>query len=184
MFSGVAKLAFHKAHWLSSRIPESCLLIILGIVFGGIVFEADHECDPTTDKVLPTFTSDMFFLYLLPPIILEASWSLYNTNFFNNIRAILLLAVGGTIINFLLIGALLLAVVSSELVSTTNLSTIQIFLFASIISAVDPVLRLLSNESNFFYLLFRLLFYQSLLRLVSILICISWCLESPYSMMV
>merc|ERR1719284_973630 len=66
--SGIAKLAFHKAHWLSSRIPESCLLIILGIVFGGIVFEADDERNPTTDKVLPTFTSDMFFLYLLPPI--------------------------------------------------------------------------------------------------------------------
>ena len=33
--SGLAKLGFHKAHWLSSRVPESCLLIILGVAFGG-----------------------------------------------------------------------------------------------------------------------------------------------------
>ena len=33
--SGLAKLCFHKAHWLSSRVPESCLLIILGVAFGG-----------------------------------------------------------------------------------------------------------------------------------------------------
>ena len=91
------------------------------------------------DKVLPKFTSDMFFLYLLPPIILEASWSLYNNNFFGNIRTILLYAVVGTILNFILIGFLLLAVVQYNLVSTTSLTTIQIFLFASLISAVDPV---------------------------------------------
>ena len=89
--------------------------------------------------MLPEFTSDMFFLYLLPPIILEASWSLYNNNFFSNIRAILLFAVVGTIINFLLIGGLLKAVVDSEYVTTTSLSTIHIFLYASLISAVDPV---------------------------------------------
>jgi len=165
IFSGVAKLAFHKAHWLSSRIPESCLLIILGIVFGGIVFEADDERNPTTDKVLPTFTSDMFFLYLLPPIILEASWSLYNTNFFNNIRAILLLAVVGTVINFLLIGGLLLAVVSNQLVSTLTLTKTQIFLFSSIISAVDPVAVLsIFTEVGVNPHLYFLVFGESLLN--------------------
>ena len=138
VFSGVAKLVFHKAHWLSSRVPESCLLIILGVAFGGCLYEADvkHRDD---DKVLPKFTSDMFFLYLLPPIILEASWSLYNSNFFSNIRTILLFAVAGTIINFLLIGCLLLTACSNGLVTTTSLTTIQIFLYASLISAVDPV---------------------------------------------
>ena len=38
--SGLAKLLFHKAHWLSSRIPESCLLILLGVLFGGLLYGA------------------------------------------------------------------------------------------------------------------------------------------------
>ena len=51
IFSGVAKLVFHKAHWLSSRVPESCLLIILGVVFGGLLYEADSD-NRNADKVL------------------------------------------------------------------------------------------------------------------------------------
>ena len=117
------------------------MLIILGIIFGGCLYEADGERRDVKagDKVLPEFTSDLFFFYLLPPIILEASWSLYNSNFFSNIRSILLFAVAGTVINFLLIGALLLAVCDAGLVSTTDMTPIQIFLYASLISAVDPV---------------------------------------------
>ena len=133
--SGLAKLGFHKAHWLSSRVPESCLLILLGVLFGGLFYGTRSMLG---DIVLPEFTADMFFLYLLPPIILEASWSLYNTNFFNNLRAILLLAVVGTVANFLLIGGLLVAVISTNLI-TTEITVPQTFLFASLISAVDPV---------------------------------------------
>ena len=150
--SGIAKLIFHKAHWLSSRVPESCLLIILGIMFGSCIYEADGEKMrrdvEAGDKVLPEFTSDLFFFYLLPPIILEASWSLYNSNFFSNIRSILLFAVAGTVINFLLIGALLLAVCDAGLVSTTDMTPIQIFLYASLISAVDPVYLNCTNKKS------------------------------------
>ena len=78
-----------------------------------------NTTEKDTDRVLPDFTSDIFFFYLLPPIVLEASWSLYNKNFFSNIRAILLLAVVGTVLNFLLIGCLMVAVVSAGLTSTT-----------------------------------------------------------------
>ena len=143
IFSGVAKLVFHQARWLSSRVPESCLLIILGTVTGGVLYLDQAQ---ERDTVLPQFTSDLFFFYLLPPIILEASWSLYNPNFFSNLRAILLFAVAGTLINFLLIGGLLVAVVRAGLVTTTSLTTIQTFLYASLISAVDPVfIYLLGN---------------------------------------
>jgi len=165
IFSGVAKLVFHKAHWLSSRVPESCLLIILGVAFGGCLYEAVGEGQKEVDTVLPRFSSDMFFLYLLPPIILEASWSLYNNNFFSNIRAILLFAVVGTIINFLLIGGLLLIVVNADLVSTNSLTTIQIFLFASLISAVDPVAVLsIFTEVGVNPHLYFLVFGESLLN--------------------
>ena len=166
--SGLAKLCFHKAHWLSSRVPESCLLIILGVAFGGLLHLKEKDLHDSNsyenDRVLPDFTSDIFFLYLLPPIILEASWSLYNKNFFSNIRAILLLAVVGTVLNFLLIGGLLVAVVKLEL-TTYAITPIQTFLFASLISAVDPVAVLsIFTEVGVNPHLYFLVFGESLLN--------------------
>ena len=152
MLSGLAKLGFHRAHFVSSRIPESCLLIILGAVFGALIYafyedecSLNQSCTDDSQLVFPKFTPDLFFLYLLPPIILEAAYCLHNKHFFDNIRAILLFAVIGTIINFLLTGSLLIYVqklgwITSELnASPRYLTTVEIFLFSSLISAVDPV---------------------------------------------
>ena len=38
LLSGLAKLAFHRAHVISSKVPESCLLVILGVLFGGLLY--------------------------------------------------------------------------------------------------------------------------------------------------
>ena len=35
LISGLAKLGFHRLPALSSRVPESCLLVLLGLSFGG-----------------------------------------------------------------------------------------------------------------------------------------------------
>ena len=60
--------------------------------------------------MFPKFTPQLFFLYLLPPIILEAAYCLHNEHFFDNIRSILFFAVVGTLINFVLTGGLLIFV--------------------------------------------------------------------------
>ena len=144
LLCGLAKLGFHRAHVISSRVPESCLLIILGILFGGMlsVFYDDQcpqnqRCIDYSWQVFPKFTPQLFFLFLLPPIVLEAAYSLHNEHFFLNIRSILCLAVVGTIINFLLTGGLLVLVKHLGWIvldSNNSLSTIEILLFA-----VDPV---------------------------------------------
>ena len=147
LISGLAKLGFHRAHFLSSRVPESCLLIILGVLFGGLLYafyndecSVNQSCTDESKLVFPKFTSELFFFYLLPPIILEAAYCLHNKHFFDNIRSILLFAVLGTIINFLLIGGLLILVQNLNWIDTSGKSTsVQIFLFSSLISAVDPV---------------------------------------------
>ena len=41
LVSVLAKLMFHSAHWLSTRVPESCVLILVGLVFGGVLFAGD-----------------------------------------------------------------------------------------------------------------------------------------------
>lgn len=55
-------------------------------------------------SVLP----DLFFLYLLPPIALDAGYFLPNNAFFLNIGTILLYAVVGTIFNIVTIGNFLI----------------------------------------------------------------------------
>ena len=36
-FAAGSKLIFHETHWLSSRFPESCVLIILGVIMGHVI---------------------------------------------------------------------------------------------------------------------------------------------------
>ena len=154
LLSGLAKLGFHRAHVISSKVPESCLLIILGVLFGGLLYlffddecSFNQRCLDYSHLVFPKFTPDLFFLYLLPPIILEAAYCLHNKHFFDNIRSILLFAVVGTVINFLLTGGLLILVQYLGLIgfqedsegNYVSLSIVEILLFASLISAVDPV---------------------------------------------
>jgi len=53
--------------------------------------------------------SDVFFLYMLPPIILDAGYFMPNRLFFDHLGTILLMAVIGTIFNALTIGGSLYA---------------------------------------------------------------------------
>ena len=55
-------------------MPESCVLIIVGIFIGLMVYSAeeyDHR-NHTDNRIVyfPSFTADLFFNVLLPPIIL------------------------------------------------------------------------------------------------------------------
>ena len=50
------------------------------------------------------FSAQTFFIFLLPPIMLDSAYSLHDRNFVDNIGTILLFAVVGTLINTVLIG--------------------------------------------------------------------------------
>ena len=92
-------------------------MIILGVLFGGLLYlffrdecSLNQKCLDYDHLVFPKFTPELFFLYLLPPIILEAAYCLHNEHFFDNIRSILVFAVVGTVINFVLTGGILILV--------------------------------------------------------------------------
>ncbi|EPB80853.1 hypothetical protein ANCCEY_00055 [Ancylostoma ceylanicum] len=86
---------FHKSQVLEKIFPESALLIVLGLIVGLILDEL---------WVLDIYLHpDLFFLYLLPPIALDAGYFLPNNAFFLNIGTILLYAVVGTIFNIITI---------------------------------------------------------------------------------
>ena len=149
LLSALAKLLFHKTKFISSRIPESCLLIVMGIMFGGFLYAVDactlhNECTDPKKKIFPEFTPELFFYILLPPIILESAYSLHNKIFVDNIKTIILFAVLGTILNFLMIGGFLILAqyIHAYLPKrwthtlTANITPVQILLFSSLISAV------------------------------------------------
>jgi solute carrier family 9 (sodium/hydrogen exchanger), member 3 len=77
--------------------PESCLLIFVGVLIGALLLS-------THSVHMQPLTPDTFFLYMLPPIILDAGYFMPNRLFFDHLGTILLFAVVGTVFNTLTIG--------------------------------------------------------------------------------
>merc|ERR1712168_82876 len=152
------KLGFQKAPGIKNYFPESSILILVGLLIGIVLFLADYN------KHAVTLTPDIFFLFLLPPIIGEAGYFMPNRLFFDQLGTILLMAVVGTIFNMITIGGSLFLIGmtglfkngdnctavedSADLFNSessfedpgcTNPGFLETMLFGSLIAAVDPV---------------------------------------------
>ncbi|KAM3827452.1 sodium/hydrogen exchanger 2-like [Vipera latastei] len=132
LLASLAKIGFHLFDKLPSVVPESCLLIVVGLIMGGIIFGLN-------DKSPPVMDSSVFFLYLLPPIVLDAGYFMPSRPFFENIGTILLYAVVGTIWNVFGIGFSLYVICQAEAFHLGDISLLHNLLFSSLIAAVDPV---------------------------------------------
>ncbi|CAG5128934.1 unnamed protein product, partial [Candidula unifasciata] len=161
LLAGISKIGYHHANFLSSQIPESCILIILGTCFGAVIHFSGIS------KNLPEFFKPHeFFIFLLPPIILEAAFSLHDRTFTENIGSILLFAVLGTVLACMLLGATLYGLATvGAMGPITNLGFLEIMIFSSLIVAVDPVAVLaVFNEIGVNHVLYFLVFGESLLN--------------------
>ena len=159
LIASLAKLFFHLYARLPSLLPESCLLIGLGVVIGGILFSAGAGSGLF-------FTPSLFFLFLLPPIVFESGYFLRNRDFFRNLGTILVFAVIGTLWNTFAVGICIYAVCSWGWVDVDiPLTKTEAFLFASIVCAVDPVAVLaVFEEIHVNELLHILVFGESILN--------------------
>uniref|UniRef100_A0A158P7M8 Sodium/hydrogen exchanger n=1 Tax=Angiostrongylus cantonensis TaxID=6313 RepID=A0A158P7M8_ANGCA len=122
---------FHVFKPIANVLPDSSLLIAVGLVIGLILKESGTHISYSLD-------SHVFFLYLLPPIIFDAGYFMPNRALFENVDSVVLFAVVGTIFNCLAIGSSLL-LLSSYGAFSMSFSTTEIFVFSALISAVDPV---------------------------------------------
>ncbi|CAH8596348.1 unnamed protein product [Schistosoma curassoni] len=153
------KIAYHHIPYISSYVPESLILIIIGILFGVIV---RYGIDQGSTKIISwKFTPEIFFNYLLPPIILESAYGLYNRTFSEYLGTVMLFAVLGTIFNFLIIGFIMYGLYIGGALGypeiTLDLSSF--LLFSSLIVAIDPVAVLaifqdIGLELNLYYIVF------------------------------
>ena len=138
----IAKVIFNNMRWLSETIPETCMLILLGLPIGALL----NSFGITGHLFL---TSELFFQFLLPPIIFDAGYYIQPGCFFNNIGTILMYAVLGTLGNTFLVGLSLYGVAGTAKV---NISLCHSLLFGALISSVDPV-AVLGTISAYSYLL-------------------------------
>lgn len=161
---------FHLSRKVTSLVPESCLLILLGLVLGGIVLavakKAEYQLEPGT-----------FFLFLLPPIVLDSGYFMPSRLFFDNLGAILTYAVVGTLWNAFTTGTALWGLQQAGLVAPrVQAGLLDFLLFGSLISAVDPVAVLaVFEEVHVNETLFIIVFGESLLNdAVTVVRVLSW----------
>ncbi|XP_078283470.1 sodium/hydrogen exchanger 3-like [Rhinoraja longicauda] len=158
LVASLAKIVFHLSEKITTVVPESALLIVLGLILGGIVWAANH----TTSF---TLTPTVFFFYLLPPIVLDAGYFMPNRHFFGNLGTILMYAVIGTIWNAATTGLSLYGVSRSGFMGDLDAGLLEFLLFGSLIAAVDPVAVLaVFEEVHVNEVLFIIVFGESLLN--------------------
>ncbi|XP_061452354.1 sodium/hydrogen exchanger 1 [Rhineura floridana] len=151
------KLGFHVIPTISSIVPESCLLIVVGLLVGGLIKAVGEKP--------PLLSTNVFFLFLLPPIILDAGYFLPLRQFTENLGTILIFAVLGTLWNAFFVGSLMYAMCQIGGTGLADIGLLACLLFGSIISAVDPVAVLaVFEEIHINELLHILVFGESLLN--------------------
>ncbi|KAK7899515.1 hypothetical protein WMY93_020368 [Mugilogobius chulae] len=119
MLASLAKLGFHWSGRVPAVVPESCLLIMVGLLVGGVIYGVRHSAPPT--------------------LMLDAGYFLPGRLFFENLGTILWYAVCGTLWNVLGIGLSLYGVCLLCPSSLGDVSLLHCLLFGSLIAAVDPV---------------------------------------------
>uniref|UniRef100_A0A669CVV2 Sodium/hydrogen exchanger n=1 Tax=Oreochromis niloticus TaxID=8128 RepID=A0A669CVV2_ORENI len=132
LLASFAKIGFHVYHKITIWVPESCLLISIGLIVGAIMHSV-HEEPPAV------LTSNVFFLYMLPLIVLESGYFMPTRPFFENVGTVLWFAVVGTLWNSIGIGISLFAICQIPAFGVQDINLQENLLFSAIISAVDPV---------------------------------------------
>lgn len=154
----LSKVLHHHLTWF----PEAGMIIIVGMAAGGIVTLFQPQNDDSTTTVadgLLSFDPQVFFVFLLPPIIFNSGYHLRRELFVRHITPITLLAVVGTTVSALIIAGLLYAFVDYSDSSSFNPSWPELVTFGALISATDPVSTLVvfsaqRVDPQLFYLVF------------------------------
>jgi len=118
-------------------VPNASGNILLGMIVGGLL-----SLHKGMDEQF-SFNEEFFFLVMLPPIIFASGFNLRKDYFFYNVGTIIVYAFVGTAIATAVIAGLLYWL--SEYVYALNLN--ECLIFASLISAIDPVATIVTMQA-------------------------------------
>ena len=169
----------HDHPVLASFFPEAGLILLVGIIAGFFVnlfvddedlqkqnnnnnngdADADDAEESSVAEGLLSFSPEVFFLVLLPPIIFNSGYHLRRELFFRHISPIVLLAVVGTTISAVSIALILQLFVQMDYTGGFRPQFTELLAFGALISATDPVSTLAVFQAKrvdpqLFYLVF------------------------------
>jgi NhaP-type Na+/H+ or K+/H+ antiporter len=155
---------------LASVLPEGAMVLAVGMIAGFFIHLVVGERNPNDDDddqasqnedlgALLSFSPEIFFIALLPPIIFNSGLRI-GALFVRHITPILLFATIGTTINAVCVGLMLFLVLKLGLISDDfNPSLSELMAFGALISSTDPVSTLAVFQTKrvnpqLFYLVF------------------------------
>ena len=108
------------------------------------------------------FDNEIFFTFVLPPIIFAAGYNLRKSLFFENFGIISFLGVMGTLLSFLVLTGFI--VLFNELIFGGMLSTSEVLLLSAVLCATDTVAALSLVKVEQFPVLNAVLFGEGIIN--------------------
>lgn len=125
------------------NVPQSAAAILSGVCLAVILRLSRFTTAQARSSSIFAFNPQVFYLFMLPPIILEAGFSLNRPSFTKNIVPILFYALIGTLICALITFATIYPLASYVGFEGSDREIVTACLmFATLIAAVDPVATL------------------------------------------
>jgi len=139
-------------------VNESITALVMGLITGGVILLATNG---TNSRIL-VFSEDLFFIYLLPPIIFNAGFQVKKKQFFRNFMTIILFGAVGTLISFVIIS--LGAMGLFEKLDVGPLDLGDYLAIGAIFSATDSVCTLQVLNQDETPLLYSLVFGEGVVN--------------------
>uniref|UniRef100_A0ACD5TXU6 Uncharacterized protein n=1 Tax=Avena sativa TaxID=4498 RepID=A0ACD5TXU6_AVESA len=139
-------------------VNESTTALIMGLITGGVILLVTNGMN---SRIL-VFSEDIFFIYLLPPIIFNAGFQVKKKQFFRNFATITLFGAVGTLISFVIITLGAMALFKKLDVGPLQLG--DYLAIGAIFSATDSVCTLQVLNQDEAPLLYSLVFGEGVVN--------------------